>query len=104
MILSLPCVFGYNILSCIQPLGTGTTVLDFEDFIVSQNLLPLGALVMTLFCFETAGWGKDKFIAEVEEGQRWHFPKAVIHYWRYAIPLIILVIFVMGYYNMFFSK
>ena len=104
VILSLPCVFGYNLLNCIQPLGGGSTILDFEDFIVSQNLLPLGALAMTLFCFEKAGWGKDKFIAEVEEGQEWRFPKAVILYWRYAIPLIILVIFVMGYYNMFFNK
>ncbi len=103
-ILSLPCVFGYNILSCIQPLGKGSTVLDLEDFIVSQNLLPLGALAITLFCFETSGWGKDKFIAEVEEGQVWHFPKAVIHYWRHAIPIIIIVIFVIGYYNMFFNK
>ena len=103
-ILSLPCVFGYNILSCIQPLGKGTTVLDFEDFIVSQNLLPLGALAMSLFCFADSGWGKDKFITEVEEGQNRHFPKAVIFYWRHAVPIIILVIFVMGYYNMFFNK
>ncbi|MBQ7649857.1 MAG: sodium-dependent transporter, partial [Victivallales bacterium] len=98
-ILSLPCVFGYNLLSGIHPLGNESTILDFEDFIVSQNLLPLGALALTIFCFSKAGWGKDKFIAEVEEGQQWRFPKAVIHYWRYAIPLIILVIFVMGYYN-----
>ena len=99
--LSLPCVFGYNLLSNIHPLGGQSTILDFEDFIVSQNLLPIGALAITVFCFSKAGWGREKFIAEVEEGQGWHFPKPVIGYWQYAIPLVIIVIFIMGYYNMF---
>ncbi len=100
-VLSLPCVFGYNLLSNIHPLGGKSTILDFEDFIVSQNLLPIGALAITVFCFAKAGWGRNKFVAEVEEGQGWHFPKPVIGYWQYAVPIVIIVIFIMGYYNMF---
>ena len=104
ILLSLPCVFGYNILGDVHPLGGSSTILDFEDFIVSQNLLPLGSLVITLFCFSKLGWGRDNFVAEIEEGQGWRVPKTVLFYWQYILPLIIIVIFVMGYYQMFFRK
>lgn len=59
IVLSLPAVFGYNLLSFVQPLGDGSTILDLEDFIVSNNILPLGSLVYLLFCVNRYGWGWD---------------------------------------------
>lgn len=56
-VLSLPCALGFNVLSNIQPLGAGSTILDLEDFIVSNLLLPLGSLVYLLFCTSKYGWG-----------------------------------------------
>jgi len=103
-VLSLPCVFGYNLLSFVHPMGGSSTILDFEDFIVSQNLLPLGSLLIVLFCFLDSAWGRRRFVAELEAGQQWHFPRAVFLYWRYGLPLIILFIFFMGYYSMFMSR
>ena len=103
-VLSLPCVFGYNLLSNVHPLGGQSTILDFEDFIVSQNLLPLGALVMLLFCFSSFGWGRKGFVKELEAGQSWKFSRSVLFCWEYLVPLVIVFIFIMGYYQTFFIK
>ena len=100
-ILSLPCVFGYSLLSWVKPLGASSTILDFEDFVVSMNLLPLGALFITLFCFWKSGWGEKRFKEELEIGQQWHFSRAVWLYWKYILPIIILAVFIMGYWQMF---
>ena len=97
-ILSLPCVFGYNLWSACHPLGASSTILDFEDFIVSQNLLPLGSLVLCFFVFTKIGWGQAGFLAELEAGQRWRFPKVVLVYWHWVLPVIILAIFALGYW------
>lgn len=64
MILSMPAVLGFNVLSFLQPLGEGSTIMDLEDFIVSNNLLPLGSLGYLLFCTSRNGWGWDAFIKE----------------------------------------
>ncbi len=100
IVLSLPCVFGYNIWSAFQPLGEGTAVLDLEDFIVSNNLLPLGSLAFVLFCTRKNGWGWDGFISEANAGTGGKF-----HYHRFYItwimPLIIIAIYLKGYYDMF---
>ncbi|MDO4288615.1 MAG: sodium-dependent transporter [Eubacterium sp.] len=103
VILSLPCVFGYNLLSGIQPLGSGSTILDLEDFIVSNNLLPLGSLVYLLFCTSRYGWGWDNFTLEANAGEGLKFPKAVRFYVSYILPLIVLFIFVQGYVSKFFG-
>ena len=66
ILLSLPCVLGYNLWSGFAPLGADTTVLDLEDFIVSNNLLPLGSLVYLTFCTSRYGWGWKNFLAEAE--------------------------------------
>ena len=68
IVLSLPCVFGFNIWSSIAPLGAGSTIQDLEDFIVSNNLLPLGSLGYLLFCTSRYGWGWKNFIAEADAG------------------------------------
>ena len=99
--LSLPCVFGYNLLSSVHPLGGRSTILDFEDFVVSQNLLPLGSLIIVLFGFLKSGWGGERFVAELEAGQKRRIPRLALLYWRWGLPLVILFVFVMGYCSMF---
>ncbi|MDR1376804.1 MAG: sodium-dependent transporter, partial [Synergistaceae bacterium] len=101
-ILSLPCVFGFNIWSSFAPLGEGTIVLDLEDFLVSNNLLPLGAIVYLLFCCSRYGWGWDKFMAEANAGKGAKLPQALRTYVTYVIPCAILIIFVFGYIEKFF--
>lgn len=96
-LLSLPCVLGFNVWENIAPLGAGSTILDFEDFIVSNNLLPLGALVYCLFCVTKYGWGFDNFIQEANIGMGIKIPKCTRVYLKYILPIIIIYIFVQGY-------
>ena len=104
ILLSMPCVLGFNLWSSFAPLGAGTTVQDLEDFIVSNTLLPLGSLVYLLFCTSRYGWGWKNFIAEADAGKGLKFPKWSRIYVSYILPLIILFIFIMGYYQKFFQK
>lgn len=101
VILSLPCVLGFNVLSGFQPLGAGSNVLDLEDFIVSNNLLTLGSLVYLLFCTSRYGWGWKKFCEEANAGEGIKFPKWTRIYVSYILPLIVLFIFVQGYWSKF---
>ncbi len=103
IVLSLPCVLGYNIWSNFQPLGAGTSVLDLEDFFVSSNLLPLGSLFYLMFCVSKYGWGWDKFIEEANHGNGLKFPTGLRFYLTYILPIIILIIFITGYYSLFFA-
>ena len=100
-LLSLPCALGFNVLNNIQPLGAGSTILDLEDFIVSNNLLPLGSLCYVLFCTSKYGWGFKNFLKEANCGEGISFPKQVGFYVSYIIPVIILVIFIQGYISKF---
>ena len=104
ILLSMPCVLGFNVLSGIQPLGEGTTIMDLEDFIVSNNLLPLGSLGYVLFCTRKNGWGWDKFLKEVNTGTGISFPAGLYGYVAYGIPAIIIFIYLKGYYDMFSSR
>ena len=101
LVLSIPCALGFNVWSSFEPLGAGTGVLDLEDFIVSNNLLPIGALVYLLFCVTRYGWGWDNFIAEADEGKGAKFPKSMRIYFTYIVPLVILLILCVGYYQTF---
>ena len=101
LILSLPCALGFNLWSGIQPLGVGTTIQDLEDFIVSNNLLPLGSLIYVLFCTSKHGWGWTKFIEEVNMGEGIRFPCKIRFYCSFIIPLLILFIFIQGYVTYF---
>ena len=102
VILSMPCILGFNVLSGFTPLGAGSNVLDLEDFIVSNNILPLGSLVYLLFCTTKYGWGFDKFFEEANTGEGIRLPKAVRGYMTWILPLIVLLIFVQGYVSKFF--
>ena len=101
ILLSLPCVFGFNIWSGFQPMGAGSTIQDLEDFIVSNNLLPLGSMVYLLFCTSRYGWVWKNFLAEADTGKGVKFPAWARVYVSYILPLIVLFIFIMGYYQKF---
>ena len=98
---SLPAALGFNLFSGIQPLGAGSTILDLEDFLVSNNLLPLGSLVFAIFCTCSFGWGWDRFIAEADAGSGPKFPKGLRFYFLWVVPILVLWIFVQGYLQMF---
>lgn len=95
-VLSLPCVFGYNIWSSFMPLGEGSTVLDLEDFVVSNFMLPIGSLVIILFCTLRYGWGWKNFLAEANEGKGLKVTNWMRWYMMIVLPIIILIIFFMG--------
>lgn len=96
LITSLPCVLGFNVWSGFEPRGAGSTVLDLEDFIVSNLMLPLGSLIFVLFCTTKWGWGFDKYLEECNTGKGIKFPKALRAYVSYFIPCLIIIILVMG--------
>ena len=95
LILSLPCVFGYNIWSNVHIIGA-RDILDSEDFIVSNLLLPIGSLVYLLFCVSKWGWGFDKYIAEANEGQGIKFSPKLKIYFQWILPILIFIILVQG--------
>lgn len=96
-VLSLPCALGFNVWSSFQPLGEGTNVLDLEDFILSDNLLPLGSLVFLFFCTWRYGWGWDNFYKEASTGKGLAYPKGARWYVTYVLPVIVLMVFVVSY-------
>ena len=100
-VLSMPCVLGFNVWKHINPLGAGSNIMDLEDFIVSNLMLPLGALVFILFCTRRYGWGWDKFTSEANEGKGMKVAKWMRGYLTYVLPAVVLVVFVIGLYNVF---
>lgn len=97
LVLSLPCVLGYNVWSDLHLIG-GRDVLDTEDFLVSNLLLPLGSLVYLLFCITKWGWNFDNYLAEANKGEGMKMPggKLVKNYFRFILPALILVILIQG--------
>lgn len=100
-IASIPCVLGFNVWSDFRPFGGTSTIQDLEDFIVSNNLLPLGSLVYLLFCVSRYGWGWDNFLKEADTGEGIAYPKKLRFYITWILPLMVLGIFVMGYWDKF---
>lgn len=96
IVLSLPCALGFNVLGQLAPLGAGITIMDLEDFLVSGLLLPLGSLVMVLFCTWKLGWGWKAFTQEADTGTGLKVPGWIRGYCKYLLPLIILVILISG--------
>lgn len=104
IVLSMPCVLGFNVLSGIQPLGPGTGIMDLEDFLVSNNLLPLGSLVYLMFCTTRYGWGWKNFIEEANAGQGMKFPVMIKGYMTFILPFIVVAIYLKGYWDMFYKQ
>ena len=100
---SMPCILSFTALSDISLLGRG--IMDLEDVTVSNILLPIGSLIYVLFCTTRYGWGFDKFLGEVNTGERGiGLPRFVGVYMKYILPVIILAVFVMGLLPIFFPQ
>ena len=104
LVLTMPAVFGFNLLKNIQPMGAGSTIMDLEDFLVSSNLLPLGSLVGVLFCVRKNGWGWENFIKEANTGKGKHIPDGLRSYMAYVVPALICFIYLKGYYDTFSNR
>ena len=102
IILSLPCALGFNILSGVNPLGAGSTILDLEDFLVSDLVLPIGSLIYLLFCVCKNGWGWDNFIKEANTGKGIKLSSKLKIYLTYVLPLLIIFKFIIGLKARFF--
>ena len=103
LVLSLPCILGFNVLSGITPLGAGSNIMDLEDFIISNNILPLGSLVYVLFCSHNKwGWGWSNFLSEANTGKGMKFPSWLRVYVKWILPVILLILWVQGYISKFF--
>lgn len=100
-VLSLPCILGYNVLAGITPLGPKTNIQGLEDFLVSNNLLPLGSLIYLMFCTSKNGWGWDNFIREANSGQGMGFPAKLRWFMTYLLPIVVVIIYLGGYFDMF---
>lgn len=103
IVLSLPCALGFNMWSNIQPLGAGSGIMDLEDFIVSNCLLPLGSLIYVIYCTNKFGWGWDNFLDEANTGTGAKMPKWLYLYCKIVLPLIIILIFALGIKSVFFK-
>ncbi len=101
IVLSLPCILGFNVLSGFKPLGDGTNIMDFEDFLVSNIFLPIGSLIYLLFCTSRYGWGWKNFTEEANTGKGIKIPNAIRFYVTYVLPVIIIIIFLVGINNVF---
>ncbi len=95
-VLSMPCVLGFSVWAGVEVPGIGN-IQAIEDFLVSNNLLPLGALVFLLFCTSKIGWGWDKFLAEANTGQGMRYPKILKPYLRFVLPVLIVIVIITGY-------
>ncbi|WP_454961853.1 sodium-dependent transporter [Eggerthia catenaformis] len=96
ILLALPCLLGFNILSGIHPLGAESSILDLEDFIVSHLILPIGSMIFLIFCVSRYGWGWKNFIKEVNTGEGLQFKKWMYPYLKYILPIIIFIVFIIG--------
>lgn len=104
LVLSLPAILGFSVLSGVSIIGKDTNIMDFEDFLVSCNILPLGSLIIVLFCVKKNGWGWKGFVKEANTGTGLRFPSFLRIHMTYFIPAVICVIYLKGYYDMFADK
>ncbi len=95
-LLSIPCVLGFNVWQNIQPLGAGSGILDLEDYIVSNILLPIGSLLFIIYCTRKCGWGWGNFYAEANTGKGPKIKRWMRGYFTYGLPIIVLIILVYG--------
>ena len=102
-VVSLPCILGFNYWSDIYPLGGSSTILDLEDFIISYNILPFGALVYAAFITWRGGWGFNNFLSECNTGKGVRMPSWGLNYYRFVVPVVIFLLIANCYYSVFFA-
>ncbi len=103
LVLSLPCALGFNVWSGFKPFDSESSVLTLEDFIVTNCLLPAGALCYILFCVSKKGWGFENFIEEANTGKGLKLKKWMRSYMTYVLPTVIVIIFITGILNFQFD-
>lgn len=104
IVLALPCILGFNVLAGIQPLGDGSNIMDLEDFIISNNILPLGSLAYVMFCtLDRYGWGWKSFREEANLGTGLKVKNGIRYYAKFVLPIILLIVWAQGYVSMFFG-
>jgi len=101
LILSLPCILGFSVFSGFTPFGGNSTIMDLEDFAVTNIILPLGSLIFVLFCTSKFGWGWKNFTDEANNGKGLKIKNGMRFYISYILPIIIFGLFVLGLYNFF---
>ena len=104
LVLSLPCVLGFNVWSAFQPFGKDSTVLDLEQFIVSYILLPSGALIYVLFCTSRYGWGFKKFQKEANLGKGLKVKNWMKFYMSYILPVVVFILLATGIVTKFWPN
>ncbi|MEE0096576.1 MAG: sodium-dependent transporter [Oscillospiraceae bacterium] len=95
LIASMPCVLGYNVWSELHIIGA-RDVLDSEDFLVSNLLLPIGSLIYLLFCVTKWGWGAENYFEEANTGAGIKLKKWLKPYLQFVLPVLILIILIQG--------
>ena len=100
-VLSIPCILGFNLLSGFEPFGEGSTILDLEDFIVSNLLLPIGSFVFVLFCVTKKGWGWKNFIEEANTGRGLKIAPWMRVYMKYVLPVILFIFIIISIVTFF---
>ena len=101
ILLGLPCMLGYNLLSDVHPMGGERTILDTYDFVLSNNILPFGAMCYILFVVLKRGWGFDNYLKEVNTGIGVKMLRAIVWYYRLVLPIVIFLLFIQGYIGIF---
>ncbi|MEG1742355.1 MAG: sodium-dependent transporter, partial [Acetivibrio sp.] len=99
--LSIPCIFGFNIWSGFHPLGGASNILDLEDFVVSNLLLPFGSLIFLIFCNSRFGWGFENYRKEANEGKGFKIPKSAKYYFAYVLPVLVFILMIQGLIGIF---
>lgn len=99
--LSIPVLLGFNVLDFIHPMGGDSTILDLQDFIVSNNILPLGSVLFVLFVTAKRGMQWDRFVAEVNTGAGLRLSKSLFWYFRCVLPVLVVVLLIAGYFDIF---
>ena len=101
LVISLPCLFGFNILKDVHPMGGQSNFLDLEDFIISDNILPLGALFYVLFVTVKRGWSFDGYLGEANRGEGLKIPSWCRGYYRFVLPVVIALLIINCYFSAF---
>ena len=103
LVLVLPCIFGFNVFAGFEPFGADSSIMDLEDFIVSNNILPLGSLVYVLFCvLDRKGWGWNEFLTEANLGKGLKMPNKLKIYCKYILPVLLVIFYVYGFISKVF--
>ena len=100
-LLALPCLLGFNVWSGVHPLGAESCILDLEDFLVSNLLVPFGGLAFALYSCHRFGWGWRNFVSEANTGRGPRVPNGLRVYCAYVLPVVIVALFVLGLVDRF---